>query len=239
MPNRILKESICTSDTIENLNAPANAETFFYRLIVNCEDYGRFDARPAILRAKTYPLRVDKINLLDVEEWLKRLHESGLIILYSNNGRPYLEMTTWHNHQQIRASKSKFPGIDDEGSVLISNDINCNQEKTGSTEPDRTRIRISNTNTITNTITDAKKQKVKYAEFVSMTEDEHQKLIDKFGETLTKEKIEDLSLWKGSKGKKTASDFLTILNWDRREKKNKPFKNPPPDPINDYDKGIN
>ena len=47
MPNRIIKETICTSDTIERLTP--FEETFFYRLIVNCDDYGRMDARPAIL----------------------------------------------------------------------------------------------------------------------------------------------------------------------------------------------
>ena len=49
MPNRIIKESICTSDTIDQLSP--EEEIFFYRLIVNCDDYGRMDARPQILRA--------------------------------------------------------------------------------------------------------------------------------------------------------------------------------------------
>ena len=64
--------------------------------------------------------------------------------------------------------------------------------------------------------------KKSYAEFVSMTEDEYNQLLDKFGEVGTKDRIEALSLWKGSKGKSTASDYHTILNWDRMDKdKNK------------------
>ena len=55
MPNRILKESICTSDTIDQLSW--FEEVFFYRLIVNCDDYGRMDARPAILKARLFPLK--------------------------------------------------------------------------------------------------------------------------------------------------------------------------------------
>ena len=37
MPNRILKESICRSDTIDHLTW--FEEVLFYRLIVSCDDY--------------------------------------------------------------------------------------------------------------------------------------------------------------------------------------------------------
>lgn len=56
-------------------------------------------------------------------------------------------------------------------------------------------------------------------EFVTLTEEEHQKLVTQFGVDGARERIEDLNLWKGTKGKKTASDYLTILNWARREMK--------------------
>ena len=50
MPNRILKDSICTSPNIDRVDR--DAEVFFYRLIVRCDDFGRMDARLPILRAK-------------------------------------------------------------------------------------------------------------------------------------------------------------------------------------------
>ena len=53
--NRIIKESICASDTIDQLTY--FEEVFFYRLIVNCDDYGRFDARLPILKARLFPLK--------------------------------------------------------------------------------------------------------------------------------------------------------------------------------------
>lgn len=55
--------------------------------------------------------------------------------------------------------------------------------------------------------------KTKYAEFVSMTEEEYGKLVDRYGEEKTKRAIEILDNYKGSKGKKYASDYRTILNW--------------------------
>lgn len=39
MPNRILKESITTSETLDSLSA--EEERLFYRLLVICDDYGR------------------------------------------------------------------------------------------------------------------------------------------------------------------------------------------------------
>ncbi len=107
MPNRILKESICTSDTIQELSP--EEEIFWYRLIVTCDDYGRMDARPAILRARLFPLKLDRISEADVSRWLTRLAEVGLITLYKSNNHPYLQAVTWEKHQQIRAKRSKYP----------------------------------------------------------------------------------------------------------------------------------
>lgn len=62
-----------------------------------------------------------------------------------------------------------------------------------------------------------KEIKIKYADYVSMTEDEYNKLIQEYGQTVIKNKITDLNLWKGSKGKKTKSDYMTILAWIRKD----------------------
>ena len=37
MPNRIIRESICTSDSVDKLSW--FEEVLFYRLIVNCDDF--------------------------------------------------------------------------------------------------------------------------------------------------------------------------------------------------------
>jgi hypothetical protein len=57
------------------------------------------------------------------------------------------------------------------------------------------------------------KDKNKYADYVSMTEDQYKKLTDRFGEHNTKIMIEILNNYKGSKGKKYKDDYLAILNW--------------------------
>ncbi len=53
--------------------------------------------------------------------------------------------------------------------------------------------------------------KVEYAEFVSMTEEEHQKLIDQYGPEMTARFIEELDNYKGSSGKMYKSDYRAIL----------------------------
>lgn len=128
MPNRIIKESICTSDNLDQLSA--FQETMFYRLLVNCDDYGRMDARPKILAAKLFPLKDIRAN--QIEDGLRALTSAELVILYEVDGKPFLQMKTWERHQQIRAKKSKYPspesGRNTSDSVckqMISDDSKC------------------------------------------------------------------------------------------------------------------
>jgi len=71
VPNRIIKESICTSDTLDQLSP--EEERLFYRLLVQADDFGRFDGRPAVVLAACFPLKVHEITLDQVESWLQRL----------------------------------------------------------------------------------------------------------------------------------------------------------------------
>ncbi len=59
----------------------------------------------------------------------------------------------------------------------------------------------------------AKPDKKKYADFVSMTEEEYGKLIGEYGEEAAKRMVEILNNYKGSTGKPYKSDYLAILNW--------------------------
>lgn len=118
MPNRILKDSICTSPNIDALSI--DAEVFFYRLMVQCDDFGRMDARLPVLRSRCYPLRLDSFTDAIIGNLLNELVHNGLVTVYEVAGRPYLEMVTWHKHQQVRAKRSKYP-------QPIAFDINCDQ----------------------------------------------------------------------------------------------------------------
>ena len=121
MPNRILKESICTSDQLNELSW--FEESLFYRLIVNCDDYGRFDGRIPVIKNRLFPLK-DNLTAKSVKDGINKLASAGLVFLYECDGKPYLYLPTWNDHQIVRAKKSKYPAPED---GLIQSANICNQ----------------------------------------------------------------------------------------------------------------
>ena len=127
MPNRLIKESICTSEDLNDLSPMA--EILFYRLIVNADDFGCFYGNESIIKSKCFPLKSDDINCDQVDSWLDELDKHGLIIKYfGDNGRKYIKLASWEKHQQIRAKTRKFPEPKPCCEHLISDDSKCNQE---------------------------------------------------------------------------------------------------------------
>ena len=116
MPNRIIKESICTSESVDRMSW--FEECFFTRLWTACDDYGRMDARPSILRAKLFPLK-ERITLKDIENALQKLADIGCVSLYEIDGKPYLYLPSWEVHQSIRAKRSKYPAPNSENAHEI------------------------------------------------------------------------------------------------------------------------
>jgi len=84
--------------------------------------------------------------------------------------------------------------------------------------------------------------KTQYAEFVSLTNDEHSSLVAKLGsEQRVQRCIEILDNYKGASGKKYASDYRAILNWviARLEEEERGVRSrgagcPGPDPEGEY-----
>jgi len=104
MPTRLLREEILTSPRVEQLDFPA--EVFYRRLMSKVDDHGLFDARPSILRATLFPLRVDRVREADISRWIAICEKAGLIVLYNSSGKDCLKMldTRW----QVR-SEPKYP----------------------------------------------------------------------------------------------------------------------------------
>lgn len=124
MGNRIIKESICTSEDLNKLSPMA--EILFYRLIVKADDYGAYYGNVSIVKSNCFPLKSDDIKCEQVQSWLRELEDAGLIVAYTaSDGRDYVQFCKWKNHQQVRAKKHKFPEFDNACNHLISNDIKC------------------------------------------------------------------------------------------------------------------
>lgn len=121
MPNRIIKESICCSDSVDALSW--FEEVLFYRLIVSCDDYGRFDGRAAIIKNRLFPLK-ENLTIKAVNNAINKLASVGLVALYEFEGKPYLYLPTWNEHQSIRAKRSKYPAPKEN---VKSSASNCKQ----------------------------------------------------------------------------------------------------------------
>lgn len=104
MPTRYLKPGVRDSERIDALDAPS--ETLYYRLVVTVDDFGRFDARPSMVKAHCFPIK-DAITPRHVADMLVRLAQEDLIQLYEADGKPYLQMTRWDN--KPRAAASHYP----------------------------------------------------------------------------------------------------------------------------------
>ena len=107
MPNRLLKEGIVDSDKIDRLSP--EAEVFFYRLLVVADDLGRMDARPAIVRARCFPLK-ESLSAEKISKWVDQVWEAGLIGRFTVDGKSYIQILEWE--QRVR-SNGKYPGPDD------------------------------------------------------------------------------------------------------------------------------
>lgn len=143
MPNRILKESVCTSITLDQLDA--DQERLFYRLMVQCDDFGRFYAHPGIVRGHCFPRKFD-LTLEQLGGWLDALEQAGLIRRYAVDGEAYLQMVTWDKHQQVRAKRSKFPGPDSKGAQPLADDPKPEQEHASASNGNQLLAGASNGN---------------------------------------------------------------------------------------------
>lgn len=103
MPNRIIREGITTSEPLAMVSY--EAECLFYRLMVVADDFGAFDGRAVIVRAKCLPLRDSTVA--QVTEWLRELAEHSLIVQYESEGKPYLAIPKFR--QRTRANSAKYP----------------------------------------------------------------------------------------------------------------------------------
>jgi len=109
MPNRVIREGIIDSARIEALVRDVGwpGEVFYRRLLSIVDDFGRFDARVAMLKSRCYPTVPEMVREADLQRWIAACVKAGLVRLYEVEGRNYLEIVDFR--QFTRAKRSKFP----------------------------------------------------------------------------------------------------------------------------------
>jgi hypothetical protein len=110
MPNRIIKDSIRTSKSVNNMS------DFQFRLwvylLTYVDDYGRGSADPELLKGFVFPRRKG-VTEATIEKSLQELANIGSILLYDVDGESYFCFPNWADHQRIQTKKSRFPSPDD------------------------------------------------------------------------------------------------------------------------------
>ena len=110
MPNRIIKDSIRTSKSVNTMT------DFQFRLwtylLTYVDDYGRGSADPELLKGFVFPRRKG-VTEATIEKSLQELANIGSILLYDVDGESYFCFPNWADHQRIQTKKSKFPSPDD------------------------------------------------------------------------------------------------------------------------------
>ena len=106
MPNRILKESIRTSKTV-NAMTDFQFRVWAY-LITYVDDYGRGSADAELLKGFLFPRR-KRVTEADISKSLADLAGMGCILLYEVDGESYLCFPKWSDHQRVQQKRSKFP----------------------------------------------------------------------------------------------------------------------------------
>ena len=217
MPNRIIKETIRTSKSI-NAMSDFQFRLWAY-LITYVDDYGRGSADPEILKGFVFPRRKG-VTESTIKTALLDLANLGSINLYEVDGESYLCFPNWSSHQRIQQKKSKFPEPPAENGQVQkptvthgdsppeSNPIQSEYESKSESEPESERAREAaaddrpDFNTIevyaTNNLT-------------VMTAGNMQEFAD-FKEQLPEELIRHAIDEAGAQGKRTWSYVRSILN---------------------------
>ena len=110
MPDRLIRESWCASETIDRLTP--FEETVLARLIVNCDDFGRMDGRINVLCSRLFVTRRD-VGAEQMRAAIAALEREGLVLRYAVAGKEYIQMRGWGEHQRIRTQRSKYPAPPD------------------------------------------------------------------------------------------------------------------------------
>lgn len=107
MPQRFLRPGITTSKRWNRCDWAS--QTLYTRLITLVDDYGRYDADPELIRAYAFPFGDPAgkcLQLTAIVRMLRTLVDNNLMIIYSNNGKEYLQILRW---QERTRSASRYP----------------------------------------------------------------------------------------------------------------------------------
>ena len=136
VPTRILREGILDSRAVNALSEPE--EILYRRLMSIVDDHGRCEADPDLIRARCFPLQLERWPSVRVREVLIALRGSPLITVYHRGDKTYIQI---ENFGQRIQSKPKCAGPYDSGSVIEKKGVPFSTVGHGDSPPRASRAR--------------------------------------------------------------------------------------------------
>jgi hypothetical protein len=108
VPSRVIREEINASRSLARVSL--QADLTFRALLLVVDDFGRFDGRVCLLRARLFPIRPEITDEI-VGGWLDELVTEGCIAFYTIDGEEYMRLPGWEKHRgnQRRRKASIYP----------------------------------------------------------------------------------------------------------------------------------
>jgi len=183
----------------------AFARLVFLGLVSNADDEGRGRAKPMYLRSILFPYD-ENIRLTDIENALSEIARHLSVCFYTVEGSRYYALTNWHDWQSIdRPKPSKIPAPDEASAEDRRSIDDASRPKE---EEEKENLK--------------KKEKEKppaapLGEYgnVLLSETELARLQAEFPDWQAR--IERLSAYLASSGKRYQSHYATIRSWARRD----------------------
>ncbi len=193
---RIILKSISDSYKLSKLKTDG-ARLLYTWLLTHLDINGCFSGDPQVIKGKVFT-RLNK-TIKTIEKYLEDLESNKLIIRYEINEDIFLNVPDFVDKQPSlnpkREAKSSIP--------LPPPELLQSYSRVNQTQVKESKVKES-------------KDKTRFLDFVFLTEEEHEKLLNKLGKDKTDNMIEKLNNYIGSKGKKYKSHYFTILSWDRK-----------------------
>lgn len=210
---RMLSKSISTSKKLSKVDL-LDALVFTW-LIPHCDDFGRMDADPAMVKGIVLPVRSETVEQIAIS--LKNLNNIGLIKIYNVNGEEFLEIEKWEEHQTFKTDRGrmiKYPFPEQDGNhripngnhrIPLSNEVKLSEVKSS------TKNGAAHKNIFEFYVLEVKKQ-YGISPAINGGKDGHmvQSALKKHGEEKTKKIIE--YYLQSDKAKKIGYDLSTALS---------------------------
>ena len=224
MPNRMLRDWT-DSDKINSLSV--HSERFFTRLIMKVDDYGCFYADTRLLKANLFPLLLDNIREADLLRWIAECQKAGLIVLYENANKKYVQIIDFKQRLDKARSKYPLPPVNEFPDVVneFPAELEVEQKQKLEVEcvstPTHTQEELSFFKNFEVWVKDNAGNVAKMKD--PFTIDQYWKLKREFSSNQLKEMVLKMHNYKPL-SQKNNSAYLTFLNWSKKDYTNDEIK---------------